>query len=116
MPLKEERRECVGAPPSHAWFALLDYEFAGYGDRAFDCADLTEHISSRQAGVDDQAWAEITCLAGLGGEDKRRFGAAQQTCTLRWLALLWKQRDTSTEEFTGQFDRVRRLQGAAAAF
>ncbi len=94
---------------------VVDYEFAGYSDLAFDCADLTEHISSRQAGIDDQAWAEIVRLAGLGGGDQRRFDAAQRTCALRWFAVLWKQRDNRTEEFTSQFDRVRRLQSAAAA-
>ena len=78
------------------------------------CADLTEHISSRQAGLDDQAWAEIVCLAGLSRRDQLRFEAAQRTCSLRWLAVLWKQRDTRTEEFTSQFDRVRCLQSAAA--
>jgi Phosphotransferase enzyme family len=94
----------------------VDFEFAGYSDLAFDCADLTEHVSSRQAGIDDQAWTEITGLAGLGGEDQRRFEAAQRTCALRWLAVLWKQRDTRADEFTSQLDRVRRLQGAAAAW
>jgi Ser/Thr protein kinase RdoA (MazF antagonist) len=94
---------------------VVDYEFAGYSDLAFDCADLTEHISSREAGIDDQAWAEILIPAGLDGHDQRRFEAAQRTCALRWLAVLWKQRDTRTEEFTSQFDRVCRLQGAAAA-
>jgi hypothetical protein len=93
---------------------VVDFEFAGYSDLAFDCADLTEHISSRQAGISDQEWAEITGLAGLGGEDQRRFEAAQRTCALRWLAVLWKQRDTRTGEFTSQFDRVRHLQGASA--
>jgi hypothetical protein len=93
----------------------VDYEFAGYSDLAFDCADLTEHISSREAGIDDQAWAEIVSLAGLADHDRRRFEAAQRTCALRWLAVLWKQRDSRTEEFTSQFHRVRRLQGAAAA-
>ncbi len=94
---------------------VVDYEFAGYSDLAFDCADLTEHISSRQAGIDDQAWAEIIGLAGLGSEDQRRFDAAQRTCALRWLAVLWKQRGNRAEEFTSQFARVRRLQSAAAA-
>jgi hypothetical protein len=94
---------------------VVDYEFAGYSDLAFDCADLTEHISSRQAGIDDHAWAEVISLAGIGGGDQRRFEAARRTCALRWLAVLWKQRDTRTEEFTGQFDRVRRLQGATTA-
>ena len=94
---------------------VVDFEFAGYSDLAFDCADLTEHISSRQAGIGDQEWAEITGLAGLGGEDQRRFEAAQRTCALRWLAVLWKQRDTRTGEFTSQLDRVRHLQGETAA-
>jgi hypothetical protein len=94
---------------------VVDYEFAGYSDLAFDCADLAEHISSREAGIGDQAWAEALSLAGLAGHDRRRFEAAQRTCALRWLAVLWKQRDSRTEEFTSQFDRVRLLQGAAAA-
>jgi aminoglycoside phosphotransferase (APT) family kinase protein len=88
---------------------VVDFEFAGYSDLAFDCADLAEHISSREAGIDDQAWAEVTGLAGLGGEDHRRFEAARRTCALRWLAVLWKQRDTRTEEFTSQLDRARRI-------
>ena len=75
-------------------------------------ADLAGQISGGRSGIDDHAWAEIICLAGLGNEDLRRFGAAQRTCALRWLAVLWKQRDTKTEEFTGQFDR---LHSAAAA-
>ena len=50
---------------------VVDFEFAGYSDLAFDCADLTEHISSRQAGISDQEWAEVTGLAELGGEDRR---------------------------------------------
>jgi Ser/Thr protein kinase RdoA (MazF antagonist) len=94
---------------------VVDYEFAGVGDLAFDCADLTEHISSRQAGIDDQAWAQIVSLAGLGHADQRRFEAAQRTCALRWLAVLWKQRDSRTAEFTSQLNRIRRFQGASAA-
>jgi Ser/Thr protein kinase RdoA (MazF antagonist) len=66
---------------------VVDYEFAGYSDLAFDCADLTEHISSRQAGIDDQAWAETVSLAGLGAQGQRRFEAAQRTRALRWLAV-----------------------------
>jgi Phosphotransferase enzyme family len=94
---------------------VVDFEFSGYSDLAFDCADLAEHISSREAGIDDQAWAEVTDLAGLGRDDQRRFEAARRTCALRRLAVLWKQRDTRTEEFTGQLDRVRRLHRAGAA-
>jgi hypothetical protein len=33
--------------------------------------------------------------------------AAQRTIALRWLAVLWKQRDRRVAEFTTQHDRVR---------
>jgi len=52
---------------------VVDYEFAGYSDLAFDCADLTEHISSREGGIDDETWAEIVSLAGLDDHDRHRF-------------------------------------------
>ena len=44
-----------------------------------------------------RAWAETVGLAGLGGGDQRRVEAAQRTCVRRWLAVLWKQRETRTE-------------------
>jgi hypothetical protein len=76
----------------------------------------TKHNSSRQAGIDDHAWAEIIWLTSHGGgQDQRRFGAAQRTCALRCFSVLWKQRDNRTQEFTSQFDRVRHLQSATAA-
>jgi len=45
---------------------------------------------------------------------RRRFEAAQRACALRWLAVLWKQPDTGTDEFTSKFDRARRQSAAAA--
>jgi Ser/Thr protein kinase RdoA (MazF antagonist) len=91
----------------------VDFEFAGWSDLAFDCADLTEHISARE--IDDHAWTETVTAVGLRDADWRRFAAAQRTCALRWLAVLWKQRDKRADEFTAQFDRVRMLHAAAGS-
>ena len=38
------------------------------------------------------------------------FLAAQRTCTLRWLAILWRQRHQRQPEFDRQVARVRHLQ------
>jgi aminoglycoside phosphotransferase (APT) family kinase protein len=98
-------------PDSHAT-SCVDFEFSGTSDPAFDIADLVEHISSRI--FSDETWAAVA--AALGDADAafaRRFRAAQRTCALRWLAVLWKQRHTRTEEFSTQLSRVRMLQRAA---
>jgi Ser/Thr protein kinase RdoA (MazF antagonist) len=95
------------------WIRCVDFEFAGWSDLAFDCADLTEHISARD--IDDQVWTETVSAIGLQDDDWRRYAAAQRTCALRWLAVLWKQRDTRADEFSAQFDRVRALHAAAEA-
>ena len=81
---------------------------------SYGCADLTEHSNCRQAGIDGQERAEIICLAGIGDRHQGRFEAAQRTCALRWLAVLWKQRDRRAEEFTSQLGRVRGIQAATA--
>jgi hypothetical protein len=78
------------------------------------CADLADPRACG-AGIDNKAWTGIIGLAGLDRQNRRRFEAAQRACALRWLAVLWKERDTGTDEFTSQFDRARRLRSAAAA-
>ena len=87
---------------------VVDFEFAGYSDPAFDAADLIEHISSHP--IPDDAWNAL--LPSFGIDDaitQHRFRAAQRTCALRWLRSMWKQKATRTEEFHHQLDRVRRL-------
>ncbi|GAA2332973.1 hypothetical protein GCM10010170_012110 [Dactylosporangium salmoneum] len=69
--------------------------------------------ASRMVGWDQKS-------AGTAGGCWRRrstggvtqFEAAQRTCALRWLAVLWKQRDRRAAEFLRQLDRVRLLQSA----
>ncbi len=86
----------------------VDFEFSGRSDVAFDAADQIEHISSRA--IPDGAWRELEANLGVDHHNRQRFHAAQRTCALRWLAVLWKQRQRRAEEFTAQLDRVRLLQ------
>ena len=87
----------------------VDFEFAGHSDVAFDVADLVEHISARV--VPDSTWSDLLPTLGLRPEMRRRFLAAQRTCALRWLAVLWSRRDTRPAEFRRQLRRVERLLG-----
>ena len=86
----------------------VDFEFSGRSDIAFDAADQIEHISSRA--IPDDTWHDLEANLGVDHHNRQRFHAAQRTCALRWLAVLWKQRQRRAEEFTIQLDRVRQLQ------
>ena len=90
--------------------SCVDFEFAGYSTAAFDAADLIEHISARA--VPDGIWQDLLSDLGVSPNQREVFDAAQRTCALLWLAVLWKQRATRREEFTVQFERVRALQAA----
>jgi thiamine kinase-like enzyme len=91
----------------------VDFEFAGWSDLAFDCADLVEHISARD--IDDEVWAGVMTKLGITGANMHRYLAAQRTCALRWLAVIWKQRHQRQYEFQVQLDRIRQLQRANEA-
>jgi hypothetical protein len=88
----------------------VDFEFSGWSDLAFDAADLVEHVSARD--VDDPAWSHVVAQLGLSEGMMPRFRAARRTCALRWLAVLWKQREHRVREFAVQLDRVRDLLAA----
>lgn len=90
---------------------VVDWEFVGYSDAAYDAAELVEHLSAHA--IDDAWW--ISLLPDLGIVDdatRRRFLAAQRTVALRWLSVLWKRRDKRVEEFEFQVKRVRELMGS----
>ncbi|WP_245712585.1 phosphotransferase family protein [Micromonospora nigra] len=91
--------------------ACVDFEYAGFSNVAFDAADLIEHISGRA--VSDGIWTQLLPDLGVTGANRRQFGANQRTCALRWLAVLWKQRDRRREEFTIQRERVELLFSSA---
>lgn len=91
--------------------ACVDFEFSGYSTVAFDAADLIEHISSRD--IPDSTWLGLLPELGVNHANHHLFIAAQRTCALRWLAVLWKQREQRAEEFATQHDRVRILCSSA---
>ncbi|MEC3974906.1 aminoglycoside phosphotransferase family protein [Amycolatopsis sp. H20-H5] len=87
---------------------VVDWEFAGYSDTAYDAAELVEHLSARA--IDDAWWISLLPDLGINDENRcRRFLAAQRTVALRWLSVLWKRRDDRADEFDAQHARVRDL-------
>jgi Ser/Thr protein kinase RdoA (MazF antagonist) len=88
--------------------SCVDFEYSGHSTTFFDAADLIEHISARE--IPDRTWIELLPDLGITPANRRLFVAAQRTCALRWLAVLWKQRHTRTNEFDTQHARVRLLQ------
>ncbi|PMR61332.1 hypothetical protein C1A38_09345 [Verrucosispora sp. ts21] len=91
--------------------ACVDFEYAGFSTVAFDAADLIEHISGRA--VPDSIWTQLLPDLGVTDTNRHQFAANQRTCALRWLAILWKQRDRRRAEFTAQHERVEMLYSSA---
>lgn len=88
---------------------LIDLEYAGWSDSAFELADLVEHINSRS--VFDEDWNNVVAqFIPFGSVLSQRFRAAQRTCALLWLVLLWQRRDAQRPVFLAQLERVRNLQ------
>ena len=85
----------------------VDFEYSGFSTAFFDAADLIEHISARE--VPDATWIALLPDLGITAANRLLFLAAQRTCALRWLAVLWKQRQSRADEFNTQHARVRLL-------
>jgi len=93
---------------SSSTVSIVDWEFAGYSDTAYDAAELVEHLSAHA--IDDEVWMSL--LPKLGIQDdttRRRFPAAQRTVALRWLSVLRRRRHQRTDEFEYQTQRVHKL-------
>ncbi|MFF8992474.1 aminoglycoside phosphotransferase family protein [Streptomyces sp. NPDC014983] len=86
----------------------VDFEYSGHSTVHFDAADLIEHISARE--IPDSTWITLLPDLGITPANRHLFLAAQRTCALRWLAVLWKQRHIRADEFETQHARVRLLQ------
>ncbi|MGH3822064.1 MAG: phosphotransferase [Pseudonocardiaceae bacterium] len=88
--------------------SVVDWEFVGYSDTAYDAAELIEHLSAHA--IDDEGWISLVPDLGINDDaTRRRFLAAQRTVALRWLSVLWKRRHKRTDEFEFQAKRVREL-------
>ncbi|GAA1883627.1 aminoglycoside phosphotransferase family protein [Asanoa iriomotensis] len=94
--------------------ACVDFEYAGFSNRAFDAADHIEHISARD--IPDEVWVKLLPEFGVSNANRKQFAASQRTCALRWLAVLWKQRDRRPDEFARQHERVNMLFGPSSPY
>ena len=85
---------------------IVDFEYAGLSDRAFDLADLIEHPQSRA--TPDRAWTQFIGLFSLPAWELERLQAARRLLGLFWLC---KFRAFGAEDprFLAQRERMRML-------
>lgn len=91
-----------------AELTLLDFEYSGWTDPAYELADLLEHPESRA--TPDPTWNAFVDRFHLDADARARHRAARRMFALFWLA----RRRSTDDRRTGQADRVRHLLGAAA--
>jgi hypothetical protein len=88
---------------------LIDLEYAGWSDIAFELADLVEHINARS--ISDDNWAGFVAhFITPRSSMYKRFRAAQRTCALLWILLLWQDRVARLPTLLAQIERVKDLQ------
>ena len=85
---------------------IVDFEYAGLSDRAFDLADLIEHPQSRA--TPDAAWAQFVGMFQLSAWELERLQAARRLLRLFWL-LKFCAFGTQDTRFLAQRERVRML-------
>ncbi|CAG7595026.1 Thiamine kinase [Paenibacillus solanacearum] len=90
---------------------LVDFEYAGVTDRAFDLADLTEHVNA--ARIDEKNWQWFVEPFELSANETVRFAASRKLASLFWLTRLWPIHETEAElaAFNSQGQRVIRWLG-----
>lgn len=91
---------------------LIDFEYSGWNERAFELADHVEHIAARCLPDDD--WLTLVERFRLSRGEWTRFEAARRLLALFWCLLLAPRLAAGTEppeRFAAQFERARRLTG-----
>jgi thiamine kinase-like enzyme len=90
---------------------LIDFEYSGWGERAFDLADLTEHVQSRN--TPDETRDAFVAGFGLTAGEWGRFRASQRLMACFWVLRLWPREDGEDagkrERFGAQVVRLRGL-------
>lgn len=94
---------------------LVDFEYSGWSDRAFDLADLVEHVQSRRTPEDEWGW--FVERFDLSGRERRRFAAARRLLALFWVIKFWPGgAGTPGERFAAQLERARALGAGLLVF
>lgn len=90
---------------------LIDFEYSGWSDRAFELAVWIEHVRSR--GTPDDAWEAFVAGFALSPAEACRFAAARRLFALFWLMKWWPSAapdlPDAHERFGAQLQRARRL-------
>ncbi len=91
---------------------IVDFEYCGWSDRAFDLADLVEHVQSR--GTPDEDWEWFIEQFELSSGEQRRFQAARRLFASFWLMKIWAQRarepdNRKEQRFISQLRRAKSL-------
>lgn len=82
---------------------LLDFEYSGWTDPAFELADLVEHTQSRA--TPDHTWDQLIERFDLDPAARERHHAARRLMCLFWTARSWHHQG----RFTLQAARTRHL-------
>src|SRR5712692_930254 len=67
---------------------IIDFEYAGQSDVAFDLGDLVEHTNAQH--VPEQAWAPFLGRFDLDTAGRRRFMDARRLVAHVWLTIFWR--------------------------
>lgn len=86
---------------------IVDYEYAGLSDRAFDLADLIEHPQSRN--TPEEGWHMFVDLFRMPAWEMRRLEAARRMLAMFWV-LKFAQFGADDARFVEQVRRAKRLQ------
>lgn len=89
--------------------ALVDFEYAGWTDRAFELGDLVEHPQSRA--TPDTRWEQFIDGFGLTDQERARYVAGRRLLCFFWLARWWPAtgQPSATGPFAAQVERAEQL-------
>uniref|UniRef100_UPI0038B2EAA0 phosphotransferase n=1 Tax=Paenibacillus allorhizosphaerae TaxID=2849866 RepID=UPI0038B2EAA0 len=88
---------------------VVDFEYAGSTDKAYDLVDFVEHVDSRKIGEDSWRW--FIEQFELSKREVVRFVNSRKLASLFWLCKFWptSESDGDYTAFNNQFNRVRAL-------
>ena len=90
---------------SHMW--CVDWEYAGWSDRAYQLADTVEGIWARA--MADDVWAEFAGEFDLDASEQQRYRAARRTFALLWILLLIRRGGWHEPRIPGQVQRAEHV-------
>ncbi len=89
---------------------LIDFEYSGWTEQAFDLAELIEHVQSR--GTSDGSWERFVRIFDFSPRVREQVLPARRLIAIEWVQRFWPTGDSPpSEQLSGQIDRVLQLCG-----